>query len=135
MNYAVIRTGGKQYKVAEGDVITIERVTAGANEAITFSEVLMTLTDGQAQFGTPLVSGLTVSGKVLDHVRGEKIRVAKYKAKVRYRRVTGHRQELSRVQIEAIGAKKPEKKAETKPAETVVEKPSTPAKRTTRKSA
>lgn len=111
MNYAVIKTGGKQYKVSEGDIISVERVTANANDTITFSEVLMVTSDGKTEFGQPFVDGLTVKGKVLEHHRGEKIRVAKFKAKARYRRVIGHRQELSKVQIEAIG-NKPAKKAE-----------------------
>lgn len=122
MNYAVIRTGGKQYKVSEGDVITIERVTTPAQDQITFTDVLMTARDGQANFGQPLVTGMTVTGKVLEHIRGEKIRVAKFKAKARYRRVTGHRQELSQVQIESIGgAKKTVEKAEAE-VKTSVEK-------------
>lgn len=106
MNYAVIRTGGKQYKVALGDVITVERVTIPSQDTITFSDVLMTAEDGKATFGQPLLTGTIVTGKVLEHIRGEKIRVAKYKAKVRYRRVTGHRQELSQIQIESIGGAK-----------------------------
>jgi len=106
MNYAVIKTGGKQYKVAQGDVISVERVTVKPEEIITFSEVLMLTDNGQVQFGQPHLTGLTVTGKVLEHFRGEKIRVAKFKAKARYRRVTGHRQELSKIQIESIGGKK-----------------------------
>ncbi|HVZ59096.1 MAG TPA: 50S ribosomal protein L21, partial [Patescibacteria group bacterium] len=91
MNYAVIKTGGKQYKVSEGQTIEVERLTTPVNEAVTFSEVLMTSIDGQTRFGEPYLSGLTVTGTVVSHPKGEKIRVAKYKAKVRYRRVTGHR--------------------------------------------
>lgn len=128
MNYAIIKTGGKQYRVAEGDVITIERIASQPNDTVTFSDVLMHISDGQATFGQPTISGFTVTGKVVEHLRGEKIRVAKYKAKVRYRRVTGHRQELSKVQIESIGGHKATAKAEKTEA-------STPAKKTTRKSA
>lgn len=112
MNYAVIKSGGKQYKVSEGDVITVERVAVQPNETITFSEVLLHIADGKATFGQPTISGFSVSGKVLAHVRGEKLRIAKYKAKVRYRRVTGHRQELSKIQIEAIGGHKASKAEE-----------------------
>ena len=86
MKYAVIKTGGKQYKVAEGDVIEVERMDNKADEAITFPEVLLYTADGVSLIGQPLVDGVVVSGKVLTHLRGEKIRVAKYKAKVRYRR-------------------------------------------------
>ncbi len=106
MNYAVIKSGGKQYKVSEGDVITVERVAVQPNDNITFSEVLFHNADGKATFGQPTISGFSVTGKVLAHIRGEKLRIAKYKAKVRYRRVTGHRQELSQIQIEAIGGHK-----------------------------
>ncbi|MBI4080683.1 MAG: 50S ribosomal protein L21 [Candidatus Levybacteria bacterium] len=103
MKYAIIRTGGKQYKVNEGDIITVERLSVKPNESVTFSEVLLYTADGTVKVGNPLVANMTVSGKVLDNVRGEKIRVSKYKAKVRYRRVHGHRQALSTVQIETIG--------------------------------
>jgi len=112
MNYAVIKTGGKQYKVSEGDVITVERVPVEEKESITFSDILLHIAGGKTTFGQPTISGFTVTGKVLEHVRGEKIRVAKYKAKVRYRRVTGHRQELSKIQIEAIGGHKNAQKVE-----------------------
>lgn len=132
MNYAVIKTGGKQYKVAEGDVITVERLTTTPNETVTFSDVLLHVADGQPVFGQPTISGFTVTGKVLEHLRGEKIRVAKYKAKVRYRRVTGHRQELSKVQIESLGGHKAEKKAAAPKKE---ETPKEVTKKTTRKSA
>lgn len=109
MKYAVIRTGGKQYKINEGDVIDVERLADTANKSITFSEVLLVSSDGNVELGSPLLTGVTVKGTIVDNVRGEKIRVAKYKAKVRYRRVTGHRQALTRVKIESIdfaGAKK-----------------------------
>ena len=115
MKYAVIKTGGKQYKVAEGDVIEVERMDNKADEAITFPEVLLYTADGVSLIGQPLVDGVVVSGKVLTHLRGEKIRVAKYKAKVRYRRVTGHRQELTQVRIESISDGK-NKKVDEKPA-------------------
>lgn len=105
MKYAVIKTGGKQYKVSEGDIITIDRVLANVDDPIIFSQVLMVTSDGEVRFGQPTIDGLTVTGKVLEHFRGDKLRVVKYKAKVRYRRVIGHRQELSRVQIETIGDK------------------------------
>lgn len=141
MNYAVIKTGGKQYKVAEGDVITVERVATQPNDTITFSDVLLHIAGDQATFGQPTISGFTVTGKVLEHLRGEKIRVAKYKAKVRYRRVTGHRQELSKIQIESIGGHKArldsskladKKVVAAKAADATTE---TPVKKSTRKSA
>ncbi|MBI5044725.1 MAG: 50S ribosomal protein L21 [Candidatus Levybacteria bacterium] len=114
MNYAVIKTGGKQYRVSEGDVISIERVPGEVNDQITFSQVLLVTKEDESIFGDPFVSGLSVTGKVVEHLKGEKIRVAKYKAKARYRRVTGHRQLLSKVQISSIGDKKTEKKVPPK---------------------
>jgi len=103
MKYAVIQTGGKQYKVSEGDVITVERLKVQADDTVTFSDVLLYTADDVVQIGQPHVEGMTVTGKVVANIRGEKLRIAKYKAKVRYRRVTGHRQELTQVQIDVIG--------------------------------
>jgi large subunit ribosomal protein L21 len=147
MKYAVIKTGGKQYKVSEGDVLEVERLPLEAEKTLTFPDVLLYTADGVVKFGQPVVEGVTVEGKILANIRGEKIRVSKYKAKVRYRRVHGHRQELSQVRIESIfeGAKpkaaKVEKK-ETAPVEKVAAttkkaeaKSSKPAAKTTRKPA
>lgn len=103
MKYAVIKTGGKQYKVAEGDIIEVERLQTAPSNTVTFSDVLLYIDDGNVIFGQPTVEGISVVGKVLDHIRGEKIRVATFKSKVRYRRVKGHRQELSKIKIESIG--------------------------------
>ncbi len=102
MKYAVIRSGGKQYKVSEGDIIAIEKLTSDGKE-VTFNEVLLYTTDNQVQIGVPTLSNVAVTGKILQEKKGEKIRVAKFKAKARYRRVTGHRQLISVVQIETIG--------------------------------
>jgi large subunit ribosomal protein L21 len=114
MKYAVIRTGGKQYKVAEGQVIEVEKLLAEPNSSITFSDVLLVAGENTPVIGSPLITDVAVTGKVLEQIKGEKIRVAKYKAKVRYRRVTGHRQLLTRVQIESIGSgKKDTPKEET----------------------
>jgi large subunit ribosomal protein L21 len=131
MKYAVIRTGGKQYKINEGDIIDVERLEHESGNAITFSEVLMVTEDSEVRLGTPLLSDVSVRGTVVDDIRGEKIRVAKFKAKARYRRVTGHRQALTRVKIESIvlpgTAKKVSKetsvvKAEKKPVRRTVKK-------------
>jgi large subunit ribosomal protein L21 len=105
MNYAVIRTGGKQYKVSEGDVIEIDRL-ADKNGKISFEEVLLLVNDGKVKLGKPTISGEKVEAKLVENIRGEKLRVSKYKAKVRYRRTTGFRAELSKVQIEKIGGAK-----------------------------
>ncbi len=120
MKYVVIQTGGKQYRVAEGDVVEVERVASDVDQKITFSDVLLYTADGAAKVGTPFVDGISVGAVVVEHIRGEKIRVAKFKAKARHRRVTGHRQALTRIKIEAINDGKPKKTAEEAPKETKV---------------
>lgn len=102
MKYAVIRSGGKQYKVSEGDIIAIEKLTSDGKE-VTFNEVLLYTANNQVEIGVPTLSNVAVTGKILQEKKREKIRVAKFKAKARYRRVTGHRQLISVVQIETIG--------------------------------
>jgi large subunit ribosomal protein L21 len=106
MTYAVIQTGGKQYKVSEGDMIEIELLKDVAPKGeVVFHEVLLTVTDGKVQVGTPFLTEVGVKGVLQEEiVRGPKIRVMKYKAKVRHRRATGHRQKLSQVLIQSIGA-------------------------------
>jgi large subunit ribosomal protein L21 len=100
--YAIIETGGKQYKVQEGDVIYVEKLNAAEGEAVTFDRVLAVSKDSGLVVGTPLVSGATVSGKVEKQGKGEKIIVFKYKPKKNYRRKQGHRQPYSKVVIEKI---------------------------------
>lgn len=101
MSYAVIETGGKQYKVFPGTVLEVERL-ASTNGSITFDRVLLYSSDGEAKIGMPYLEGVTVAAKVLGEHKGEKIRVQKFLAKSRYRRTKGHRQALTRVQIEDI---------------------------------
>lgn len=115
MKYAVIRTGGKQYKINEGDIIAVERLPESPDKSITFPDVLMVMDGDTVTLGQPLVTGVNVSATIMEDFRGEKIRVAKYKAKVRYRRVTGHRQALTKVKIDAITLGSSGKKAEDKP--------------------
>ena len=102
--YAVIETGGKQYRVAVGDTLSIEKLSVEPGSGITFDRVLMVGGDGSATVGTPLVAGATVEAQVEQQYRGPKIVVFKYKPKKRYRRRTGHRQSLTRVAITAINA-------------------------------
>jgi large subunit ribosomal protein L21 len=108
MNYAVIKTGGKQYKVSAGDVIEIDRIS-GKDGKISFEEVLLLVNDGKVKVGKPFIAGEKVEGKILEDIRGVKVRVSKFKSKVRYRRTTGFRAALTRVQIEKIGGIKAEK--------------------------
>lgn len=112
MKYAVVKTGGKQYKITEGDIVEVERLATDKKEVM-FEDVLLYTADGVVKVGNPLLSGVVVKGTVLGDTKGKKIRVAKYKAKVRYRRVTGHRQALTKVKIDSIEAKgKAEEKKE-----------------------
>ena len=102
--YAVIKTGGKQYRVQQGDVIFVEKLNAQADEAVTFDEVLLVGEADQSKVGTPVVEGAKVEGKVLAQVKGKKIVVYKYKAKKNERKKQGHRQPYTKVQITAINA-------------------------------
>lgn len=114
MKYAVIASGGKQYKVSEGTVVDLEKLKVADGEQVTFDNVLLFVEDGIVTVGQPHVPGVAVTAKVLGQFKARKIRVAKFKAKARYRKVYGHRQQLTKVQIETIG-KKSAKKAEAKP--------------------
>ena len=93
--YAIIATGGKQYRVSEGDVIYIEKIDAQVDSTVSF-DVLLMGNDGDVKIGTPVVEGVKVEGKVVGQIRGEKIVVYKYKSKKNYRRKQGHRQPYTR---------------------------------------
>ena len=100
--YAIIATGGKQYRVSEGDVIYIEKIDAAVDSTVSF-DVLLVGNEGDVKVGTPVVEGVKVEGKVVGQVRGEKIVVFKYKSKKNYRRKQGHRQPYTKVEITKIG--------------------------------
>jgi large subunit ribosomal protein L21 len=100
--YAVIETGGKQYRVSVGDRVTVEKLPAEAGSSISLDRVLLLGGDGNTRVGTPVVDGATVEATVDDHFRGDKIVVFKYKPKKRYRRRQGHRQSLTHLTITAI---------------------------------
>lgn len=102
--YAIIETGGKQYKVQAGDVIFIEKLQAGAGDSVTFDRVLAVSSEGGLKTGAPTIAGATVTGKVEQQVKGRKIIVFKYKAKKNYKRKQGHRQPYTKVTIESIQA-------------------------------
>lgn len=102
--YAIIETGGKQYKVQEGDVVFVEKLVAEAGSAFTFDKVL-TVADGEkVTFGAPVVAGASVSAKIMSHGKEKKIIVFKFKAKKGFRKKQGHRQPYTKVQIEKINA-------------------------------
>ncbi len=101
--YAVIRTGGKQYRVAPGDVVKIEKVPAGENSAVEFSDVLgVSGTDGSENDALANASSLRVLGTVLGEGRGNKILVFHYKRKKQYKKLQGHRQDFTQVRIDSI---------------------------------
>ena len=102
--YAIIKTGGKQYRVSEGDVITIEKLDVAAEGTVSFDDVVTVVKNGVVKVGTPLVDGAKVTGTVLEHGKAKKILVFKYKAKSNYRRRQGHRQPFTKVRIEKIEA-------------------------------
>ena len=111
--FAVIKTGGKQYKVAKDDVIRVEKLPGEAGQAVEFAEVLMLGDDTGATVGSPLVAGATVTATVLEQIRDDKIIVFKKKRRKKYRRTAGHRQSLTVLRVTDIvkGAKKAAKKA------------------------
>ena len=102
--YAIIETGGKQYKVAEGDTLFIEKLPVEAGENVTFDKVLAVLDGEKATFGAPVVEGAKVSASVVKNGKGKKIRIFKYNPKKGYRRRQGHRQPYTKVAIGKIEA-------------------------------
>ncbi|HPW68485.1 MAG TPA: 50S ribosomal protein L21 [Deltaproteobacteria bacterium] len=104
--YAVIKTGGKQYKVEEGDRVQIEKLDAASGDTVTFDNVLFIGGDEEYQLGTPNLDGVTVDGKVVRQLRGKKIIVFKMKRRKGYRKKQGHRQNLTEVFITKINAGK-----------------------------
>lgn len=108
--YAVIESCGKQYKVAQGDVVFFEKLEAEEGKKVTFDKVILVSDDGKVQVGTPYVKGIKVEGKVVSHGKGKKIIVFKMKAKKNERTKQGHRQPYTKVEI--TGIKTPAKKAE-----------------------
>lgn len=104
MMYAVIKTGGKQYKVAKDDEILVEKLDAEPGGSVEIGEVLLVGDDAGTKVGTPLVTGATVTAEVVEQTRGEKVIVFKKKRRHNYRRKKGHRQDLTRIRIIAIAA-------------------------------
>jgi large subunit ribosomal protein L21 len=103
--YAVIKTGGKQYRVAANDVITIEKIAGDAGAAVEFGEVLMVGGSGEPRIGKPLVTGAKVTGEVVEQTRGPKLIAFKKRRRKNSRRKRGHRQDLTMVRIkEIVGA-------------------------------
>jgi large subunit ribosomal protein L21 len=115
MAYAIIKTGGRQFRVAEGDTIDVDLLDVDPGKTATFSEVLMFADGNDVTHGSPLVSGAKVTAEVLEQRKDKKVIAFKYKRRKGYHRTVGHRRKLTRVKIKSIsvGAKKaPTKKAE-----------------------
>lgn len=109
MTYAIIKTGGKQYKVAVGETVALEKLAGKPKEKIVFKEVLLIIDDKKVNLGQPLVKNSVVIGEIVEQKKAKKIRVAVYKAKSRYRKVKGHRQQITLVKIVKIGLASREK--------------------------
>ena len=113
--YAVIETGGKQYRVQEGDVVTIEKLNVEAGEIIAFDKVLVLAEEGDLKVGAPYVEGAVVSGEVVENGKAKKVIIYKYKSKKDYRKKQGHRQPYTMVKIESLGGKSAPKAAPAAP--------------------
>jgi large subunit ribosomal protein L21 len=100
--YAVVETGGKQYRVQVGETVDVERIDANIGDAIELDRVLMVSGDAGTQVGSPVVEGAKVAATVVAQGRGDKVIIFKYRPKQRYRRKTGHRQHYTRLRIEEI---------------------------------
>jgi large subunit ribosomal protein L21 len=104
MSYAVIKTGGKQYRVSVGDKLDVEKLDVAEGDAVTFGEVLAAGEGEGIVFGAPFLSGATVAGKVVSQFKGDKVIAYKFKRRKGYSRKKGHRQNLTKVEITAINA-------------------------------
>ncbi len=102
--YAVIKTGGKQYKVSEGDILRFEKIEGNKGDAVSFDEVLLVSKDEDVKVGTPFVEGAKVVAEIISQIRGPKITVFKMKRRKGYSKKTGHRQDLTNLKIKEIVA-------------------------------
>jgi large subunit ribosomal protein L21 len=123
MDYAVFKTGGKQYRVKLGDTLDVEKLSVDVDSIAEFDEVLAISNDGEVTFGSPTIEGARVLARVDSHYKDKKLMVFKYKAKTRYRRKRGHRQTYTRVVIQDIQAEPPAptRRRRTRAAETATE--------------
>lgn len=113
MEYAIIESGGKQYKVSEGTIIDVDNLHKTEGSFV-FENVLLHVSGADITFGMPFIEGLSITGKVLGPKKGEKIRVSKFKSKARYRKSIGFRAQLTSIEITSIGGASTSKKAAEK---------------------
>jgi large subunit ribosomal protein L21 len=102
MKYAIVESGGKQYRAVEGSKIEVDRLAIEAGQPVVINSVLLLVDEGSITVGTPTVSGAVVTTKVVDHFKGPKVVIFKYSPKKRIRVKTGHRQQYTRLQVESI---------------------------------
>lgn len=101
--FVVVSISGKQYKVTPGQIVEVNKIDGKAGDTVTFAEVLLTEENGKTQVGTPTVSGVTVTAKIIDQGKGEKVDVMRFKSKVRERKHIGFRPQITKLQIVSIG--------------------------------
>jgi len=111
MKYAILESGGKQYRVSEGEAIEVDRLPLEVGEPVEWQDVLLLVEDSKISIGQPYVKGVKIKGQVVDQIKARKVLVFKYKPKIRYRRTQGHRQRYTRVMIEKISQPSKAKKA------------------------
>ena len=104
MAYAVIKTGGKQYRVAEGDIVEVEKIVANEGDNVELDQVLMVVDGDNVTVGAPYVEGAKVTAKVCQHGRGDKVRIVKFRRRKHYRRQAGHRQHFTQLEVTGISA-------------------------------
>lgn len=102
--YAVIRTGGKQYRVEQGDLVKIEKIEGDTGASVTFEDVLLLAGEGDTQIGTPRLDGASVTGTIVEQDRDRKVIVFKFRRRKNYKRKQGHRQYFTRIRIDQIAA-------------------------------
>jgi large subunit ribosomal protein L21 len=125
MSYFVAKIAGKQYRFNLNDTFSVDRVSTPVGESFALDQILLKVNDDGVEVGTPVVANVSLQANVIEHFRGEKIRVAKFKSKSRYRKVRGFRAELTKIQVVEAGSANQTKKAAKSPAK---KKTQTPAK-------
>jgi large subunit ribosomal protein L21 len=104
MSYAIIQTGGKQYRVSEGDVLSVEKLHAEAGKETTFSDVLLVVNGDKVNLGAPLISGASVKAEVVEQYKDDKVIAFKFRRRKGYHRTVGHRRQLTKLKITKISA-------------------------------
>jgi len=97
--YAVLKTGGKEYRVSKGDLIRVEKLEGNVGDQVTLQEILMVSKEGEVQVGTPLLTHAVVTGEIVQHAKGKKVLIFKMKRRKNYRRLRGHRQTYTYIKV------------------------------------